>query len=371
MNRKNAVVKSILTPFAWLYYVIVGFRNMLFEWKILPSERYPLPVICVGNIAVGGTGKTPTTEYLVELLRKEYRVATLSRGYKRKTKGFLLVTEQHTSLEVGDEACQVKQKFPDITVAVDASRRRGIQKLLELPENERPDVIILDDGMQHRYVTPSLTIMLTEQSRIYFEDSLLPAGNLREPAREVYRADIIVVTKCHSILKPIELRLIEKNMRLMANQRLYFSTIEYGGMKAVFPDKALYPCTLQEISKNENIFLIAGIANPQPFTEKIKTHSDKVTEFIFSDHHIFKEADIQSMEHVMQKTPANNRRIICTEKDAVRLKSLACLPESWKSCLYFLPVKADFLYDKKKDFDERIIKHVCSTINMIQKNVKN
>jgi tetraacyldisaccharide 4'-kinase len=335
---------------------------MLFEWKILPSERFPLPVICIGNISAGGAGKTPFTEYLVSILKKNYRVATLSRGYKRKTKGFLIVNKQHTPYEVGDEACQVKQKFPDITVAVDANRRRGIRNLLKLPDSEIPDVIILDDAMQHRYVIPTLTVMLTEHSNIYYEDTLLPAGNLREPACEAHRPDIIVVTKCRSILKPIELRLIEKNMMPMANQHLYFSTFKYHGIEALFPDKALFPCHLSEISGNEYLLLIAGIANPQPFVEKVRKYSNKITEFIFPDHYFFKQTDIQRIDEVFRKLPANSGRIICTEKDAMRLKSIDCLPESWKSCLYFLPVQVDFLYNKENDFKERIMKHVYSTI---------
>ncbi|MDR3267233.1 MAG: tetraacyldisaccharide 4'-kinase [Tannerella sp.] len=371
MNRRNPVIKSILTPFALLYYVIVWFRNTLFEWGILPSERFPLPVICVGNITAGGTGKTPFTEYLIEILKQNYRVATLSRGYKRETKGFLIVNEQHTPIEAGDEACQIKQKFPNVIVAVDENRRRGIKKMLAMIENERPDVVILDDAMQHRYVSPSLTIMLTEHSNIYYEDSLLPAGNLREPHYEVYRSDIIVVTKCTSVLKPIERRLIEKNMMLMANQHLYFSTLKYHRMEALFPDKALHPCHLSEISENEDLLLIAGIANPHPFIEKVKNYSNKITEFIFPDHYSFGQPDIQSIDVIFQKMPSNNRRIICTEKDAMRLKSIDYLPESWKSCMYFLPIKIDFLYDKENDFKGRIIDHVCSTINIVNKNVKN
>jgi tetraacyldisaccharide 4'-kinase len=224
--------------------------------------------------------------------------------------------------------------------------------------------------MQHRYVSPSLTIMLTEHSNIYYEDCLLPAGNLREPEIEAYRSDIIVVTKCRSVLKPIELRLIEKNMMPMANQYLYFSTLNYQRLKALFSDKALYPCHLSEITGNENLLLIAGIANPQPFLKKVNQYSNKITKFIFPDHYSFKQSDIQRIDEAFQKLPTTNRRIICTEKDAIRLKSIDYLPESWKSCLYFLPIGIDFLYKKDDDFKKKIISHVCATIN-INKNAKN
>lgn len=354
-------------PFSWIYRAIVRLRNMLFEWKILPSERFPLPVICVGNIAAGGAGKTPFTEYLIEILKENYRIATLSRGYKRKTKGFLIVNERHTPIEAGDEACQIKQKFPEVIVSVDENRRRGIKKLLSMAENEKPDVVILDDAMQHRYVSPSLTIMLTERSNICYEDTLLPAGNLREPVSGAYRSDMIVVTKCSPSLKPEERRSIEKNMTPMTTNRLlYFSTLKYYEMKALFPDKVSSPCRLSEITVDEELLLIAGIANPQPFMEKIKKYSNRVTEFIFPDHYSFKRSDIQRMDKIFQKMPANGK-IICTEKDAMRLKSIGSLPESWKPRLYFLPTGIDFLYDKERDFRERIVKHVCFTINNIRK----
>jgi tetraacyldisaccharide 4'-kinase len=357
-------------PFAFIYYAIVQFRNMLFDRKILPSERFALPVICVGNIAVGGTGKTPFTEYLLGILKRDYKVASLSRGYKRATKGFLIVNGQHTPVDAGDEACQIKRKFPEVIVAVDGNRRRGIKKLLALPAGDKPDVIILDDAMQHRYVSPTFVIMLTEHSRLYYEDRLLPAGNLREPKTGACRADIIVVTKCPSVLQPVELRLMEKNMMLTAGQRLYFSTLIYRELKALFPDKAVHSCHLSEIAGNENLLLIAGIANPQPFLEKINQYSNNITKFIFPDHYSFKRSDILRMDKVFQQLPAAGRRIICTEKDAMRLKSVDCLPESWKPCLYFLPVEIGFLYGKEDDFKERITGHVCAVINT-NKNVKN
>jgi tetraacyldisaccharide 4'-kinase len=343
----------------------------MFDQKILPAKQFSLPVICIGNLSTGGTGKTPFTEYLINLLKKQYKVATLSRGYKRKTKGFIIANAQNTPHETGDEACQIKNKFPDVIVAVDKNRRRGIRNLLALPEKDRPDVIILDDAMQHRYVVPSLTIMLTEYCNIYYEDSILPAGNLRESANEAYRADIIVVTKCSTILKPIELRLIEKNMMLNANQRHYFSDIQYTRLYALFPDKAQPHCSLDRIDKNENILLIAGIANPQPFIEIIRKYSDKVTECIFPDHHDFKDSDIQHIDDIFQKMTPDSRRIICTEKDAMRLKAIGNLPESWKSHIYYLQITINFLYDKTEEFNNKIIQHVYSTINLYKKNVKN
>jgi tetraacyldisaccharide 4'-kinase len=341
---------------------------MLFDLNILPSERFPVPVICIGNISVGGTGKTPLTEYLIRLLAKQYRVAVLSRGYKRETTGFLLAGGDCTAQDVGDESCQIKRKFPDIIVAVDADRRRGVRRLLALPAGERPNVILLDDAMQHRYLLPSLTIMLTEYGNLYYDDTLLPAGNLRESFHAVYRTDIVVVTKCPENIKPIDLRIMEKNMSLMANQRLYFSGISYHRVEPLFPSGKLKSSALTEIGRNEGILLITGIANPQPLITVLKSHFDHVHICEFPDHHSFKQPDIQRIDDKFREIQSASRRIICTEKDAVRLKSLDCLPVVWKSCLYYLPISVTFMFEHGDNFDTRILKHVISTINIQQKN---
>ena len=359
MNRRNAFVRFVLTPFAYLYGFAVWFRNQLFDLKILPSRKYNVPVICIGNITAGGTGKTPFTEYVIALLQKQVRLASLSRGYKRQTTGFLWVERNSTALEAGDEACQIKQKFPDILVAVDDNRRRGIERLLSLPSGDQPDVILLDDAMQHRYVTPSLTIMLTDFNNIYYEDTMLPAGNLRESAKGVHRADIIVVTKCPDLFKPDERRLIEKNMMLPARQRLYFTKIKYYPLQPLFPSLALHPsCSLNEI-ENEELLLLAGIANPQPFIEKIKSHNARIKVRLFPDHHRFMPADIKEVNDEFQKmTSSYRKRIITTEKDAMRLKTLTFVPDEWKPVMYYLPMSVVFLFDQGDDFDENMIEHI-------------
>ncbi|MDR3251310.1 MAG: tetraacyldisaccharide 4'-kinase [Tannerella sp.] len=374
MNRKNGFVRCLLTPFAWLYGLAVRLRNLSFDCGILPSERYPVPVVCIGNISVGGTGKTPFTEYLVGLLKKQYRVASLSRGYKRRTKGFIIADADCSAREVGDEACQIKHKFPDITVAVDTNRRRGISRLLALPDDVRPEVILLDDGMQHRYVRPSLTVMLTDYNNMYYDDKILPVGNLREPVDASYRADIIVVTKCGDVIKPIDLRIIEKQMAIMAYQRLYFSNVRYKVLEAVFPSCALSP---PELSDVKDILLVAGIANPQPLVDKLKSCSSSspspspanLNVCLFPDHHDFGVADIKHIDNVFRKMPADSL-IISTEKDAMRLKTLDFLPADWKQRLYYLPISVEFLFERGENFDAEILKHIVSTINIYKKNVK-
>jgi tetraacyldisaccharide 4'-kinase len=363
MNRKHVSIRLILAaPIAFIYRLITEARNMLFEWKLLPSEKFPVPVICVGNITVGGTGKTPFTEYLIRLLtRQPYRVATLSRGYKRRTKGFVLANAACTAGEVGDESCQIKHKFPDITVAVDANRRRGIRRLLSLPAEKRPQVILLDDAMQHRYVSPSLTIMLTDYRRLYCNDRILPAGNLRESPRAAYRADIIVVTKCGKDLNPADLHIIEKKVSPTANQRLYFSDIAYHKAEPVFPSTQPRSCSLSETDKSEDILLIAGIANPAPLIARMQSHFAHLHVCVFPDHHSFKPSDIRQMDLLFKRMTSSTRKIICTEKDAVRLRSLTHLPDEWKPCLYYIPISVEFLFGRGNGFDAGILKHITTT----------
>ena len=356
MNRKNAFVRFVLTPFAYLYGFAVWFRNRLFDLKILPSRKYDVPVICIGNITAGGTGKTPFTEYLIVLLQKQVRIASLSRGYKRNTKGFVRVERNSTASEAGDEACQIKQKFPAIQVAVDGNRRRGIEHLLSLPSGDRPEVILLDDAMQHRYVTPSLTIMLTDYHNLYYKDAMLPAGNLRESTKGAIRADIIIVTKCPDMIEPNERRLIEKNI---ACQRLYFTKIKYHPLEALFPSLAQHPCSLNEIEEDGELLLLTGIANPQPFIEKIKSYNARIRVRQFPDHHRFTPADIKEVNVEFQKmTATQKKRIITTEKDAMRLKALTFLPDEWKAALYYLPMSVEFLFGQGENFNENIIEHI-------------
>lgn len=358
-------------PVAAGYSLATWLRNQMFDLRLLPSRKYPIPIICIGNISLGGTGKTPFTEYLVALLKKHHRVATLSRGYMRKTKGFMTVNANSTASEAGDEACQIKRKFPDVIVAVDGNRRRGIKRLLELSENERPEVILLDDGMQHRYVTPSLTVMLTEYRNMYYKDYIFPVGNLRESIWSAYRADIIVVTKCEDDIKPIDVRIIEKNMLLTANQHLYLSKIRYGRMEALFPSLALHPCSLDESGVCDEVLFIAGIANPQPLIDKFKSLSSSVQTFIFPDHHYFTSLEMEEMDVAFQKMTSEKRRIITTEKDAMRLKTNEFLPKKWKPFLYYLPITMTFLFEQGENFDSRILKHVISTVNINKKHVRN
>ena len=327
---------KLLTPFSFLYGIGVRFRNQLFDWKVLRTERYDLPIICVGNLTVGGTGKTPHTEYIIRLIKDRYRVAVLSRGYKRKTSGFLLADQRSTSKDIGDEPYQMKRKFPDILVAVDADRRRGIRNLLALPENKRPEVIVLDDAFQHRYVAPTLNILLTDCHRLYTQDKLLPAGRLREPMDGARRADVIIVTKCESCIQPIDFRIIEEDIHLSAYQELYFSRILYGELEPVFSGKAPKR-TLKGWPLLQRFSLVFRmIRHPRHPSRKRESinHTEHVTSLIFPDHHAFDRHDIQKIQTAFKRLTSTSKLIIITEKDAARLRDLPRFP--WNGFLIYI-----------------------------------
>lgn len=357
--RKNDEIKlnSCLIPLSFLYGIGVWLRNRLFDWGILHSEQYSIPVICIGNLSVGGTGKTPHTEYIIRLLKDKYRIAVLSRGYKRQTSGFILADSESSSLEIGDEPFQMKSKFPDILVAVDANRRRGIQTLLSLPEKEKPEVILLDDAYQHRYVRPSLSIVLSDYHRLFYHDRLMPAGRLREPISHINRTDIVVVTKCDENMKPIDYRIIGKNMKLRAHQSLFFTSIVYGEIKPVFPVEAR-PLSLKDIRREDDILLISGIAAPVPFIREVEKYSDKVLPMVFPDHHIFGKSDFKKLDTVFKDMTSPRKLILVTEKDAARLKNSPLVPEKWKKSLYYLPIVIRFCNGQR--FDETIKKHIIT-----------
>ena len=222
MENDLIKINKWLYPFSFLYGIGVNLRNQLFDLNILRSQSFDVPVICIGNITVGGTGKTPHTEYLIKLLQKEFQVAVLSRGYKRKSKGFVLATPDTPMEQIGDEPFQMKQKHPQVHVAVDADRRRGIARLCEPGITPEVEVVLLDDAYQHRYVKPGINILLVDYHRMIGEDALLPAGRLREPERGKNRANIVIVTKCPHDIKPMDYRIISKHMDLYPYQKLLY-----------------------------------------------------------------------------------------------------------------------------------------------------
>jgi tetraacyldisaccharide 4'-kinase len=339
---------------SFFYGIAVSLRNELFNLKILFSKEFGLPIISVGNITVGGTGKTPHTEYIAELLETNFKVAILSRGYKRKTRGFYIVEPTSKVRQVGDEPLQIKLKFNGLTVAVDANRVRGIEKLKVLPN--KPDVILLDDAFQHRYVTPGINILLTDYNRLITKDSLLPYGRLREPASNKSRATIIIVTKCPAEIKPIDERIITKELEIKPYQSLFFSKIEYGPLIPVFPaDVSLKSVVLVE---GLTILMVTGIANPVSLKEYLKLGSHDIHEMDFPDHHQYTSRDLDRITTKFDSLASGRKIIITTEKDMVRFRDFGTVSETIRKSMYFIPLKISFLNNAGKEFNRKIVNYV-------------
>lgn len=350
------LLSALLFPISVLYGTVTFVRNKMFDCGILPSEKFDVPVICVGNLSVGGTGKTPHTEYLARLLSARYRVAVLSRGYKRKSKGFVLADERTTARELGDEPYQIRRKFPDIKVAVDADRRNGITRLMQLPDEEKPEVIILDDAFQHRYVKPTLSLLLTDCNKLYTSDYVLPAGRLREWKSGASRADIIIVTKCKADISDEERENILRQISPSKKQRVFFTYINYGELLPVFGDRS--DALMNVTSGNPEVILLTGIANPLPLKNKVEEFSSNIDMLSFPDHHDFSEADIRSVENRLKAGKDNRKIVVTTEKDAVRLLANSYLSDDYKGLFYYLPIKIDFCGGEAEDFDKIILNKV-------------
>lgn len=328
-------LRKLLFPFSIIYDGITSLRNLAYDKGWNKSKRYNLPVISVGNLSVGGTGKSPMIEYLIELLLEDYEVAVLSRGYKRKSKGFLEVLVSSTVEEVGDEPLQFKQKFPKVTVAVCASRQEGIEKL-----RSRAEVILLDDAFQHRKVKPSFSMVLTPFDDLFTNDLVLPAGNLRESRRGIRRADVVIVTKCPDQVAYAKLQQIQFDMKLRPPQRVFFSKIGY--------DAKIHGVTESlsiDYLKDKPFTLVTGIANPKPLTAFLTARNYNFKHEAFPDHHAFTSADITRLK--------GHDIILTTEKDYVRLQ-----PKLGKFALYYLPIKTLILNDQEKVFKEMILEAV-------------
>ena len=346
-------INDWLLPFSWIYGSIVRFRNWLFDMGLKKSKAFSIPIISVGNITVGGSGKTPHVEYLIRLLHDKAKIAVLSRGYKRKSHGYVLAEESTTMPEIGDEPFQMHQKFSDIYVAVDAKRARGIENLQNDEATKDVDVVLLDDAFQHRYVKPGINILLVDYHRLIIYDKMLPAGRLREPLSGKNRADIVIITKCPKDLKPMEFRVLTKAMDLYPFQKLYFTSIDYDTPKGVFEEKQIELDKLQDY----HVLLLTGIASPKQMEHDLKPMTKDITNLSFGDHHSFKGKDIDRINDAFESMP-EPRIIITTEKDAVRLRETEGLYEKVKSNMYELPIKVSFMLDQQDNFNEKIISYV-------------
>lgn len=345
------IVRVLLFPFACLYGLITQIRNKFFDWGIIPSKSFNMPVISVGNLSYGGTGKTPHIEYLIRLLHKEFKVATLSRGYGRKTKGFVLANEFSSYQEIGDEPLQYSQKFKKIDVAVDECRRRGIKLL----SNLKPDLnsILLDDAFQHRYVKPGLSILLTDFHKLYVNDYPMPTGTLREFRRGAKRADIIIVTKTNSVFSPITKRRITNLIKPCKHQSLYFSYIKYSH-KVALTDFVENP----EKKKYNTIILFTGIANSYPLQEHLRNYCSELIILDFPDHHQYNVSDLEKIKTTYLDVFSKNKIIFTTEKDAMRLIKTDLFEKIKHLPIFYIPIEIKFHLGGEKGFEKQIVDYV-------------
>lgn len=341
-------LRVFLYPLSFLYGGVLRFRHWLFDREILKGSSFNFPIICVGNLATGGTGKTPMTEYLVEMLKDHYKIATLSRGYKRKTTGFAIANEHTTALDIGDEPMQFHEKYPDLAVAVGEERLAAIPQLLQArPETE---LIILDDAFQHRQVKAGLNILLTDYKNIYSKDFLLPAGNLRDVPAAAKRAEIIVVTKCRSDMDLPEKEKIIKSIRPLPRQQVFFAETIYGQPYHLFNKSAAI------INRETRALLISGIANPVYLQEFLNNHIGGFEMMRFADHHIFSSDDLKQIIKQFENLQAANKMILTTEKDGMRLKKFE--KELGDYPVYALPIKHHFLFYEGQKFEELVLKFI-------------
>lgn len=343
MSRSRLISTLLLLPLSKLFGAAVWVRNKMFDKGMLKQAQFDVPVLVVGNLAVGGTGKTPHVEYLVGAFSSSRKVAVLSRGYRRATKGFVLATPQSRPEDIGDEPYQIYRKFsPYVMVGVCEKRVEGINRMLEIdPEIE---MFILDDAFQHRYVQPQAAIVLTEFNRPASADKMLPYGRLREPLTSLSRADVVVISKCPDGLKPIDYRTVKENLKLFPFQQVFFSRYTYGHLVPVFPEQVSKVPQLAELTPNDSLLCLTGIANPWPFRNYLKgLKTALIKGKRFPDHHYYSSDDMKQVEAAFDALPGDRRYIITTEKDAVRLFNNPYFPHRLKKLIFYLPISVEFI----------------------------
>ncbi len=348
MNLNSFFLKSfriLLFPFAIVYGIVVIIRNKLYDKGYLKSVSFNFPIINVGNLSIGGTGKSPMVELLLSLLKNNYKTATLSRGYKRKTKGYVMASSNSNALEIGDEPMQFHTKFPEAYVAVCEERILGVPHILQ----DVPDlnVIILDDAYQHRAIKPGFNILLTDYNNLFSRDFFLPTGDLREPRSGYKRADIIVVTKCPKKLTEEERRKTIRSIEPLPHQSVYFASLEYDVLYQINN-----PEQKRGITSTDEVLLVTGIANPKPIKDLLLEKSHAYEQMDFSDHHIFTIDDLKEIKRKFERMDSQSKFILTTEKDAMRFikfkDELNDLP------FYVLPVRHNILFEEESDFNDQI-----------------
>ncbi len=352
---KKTLKYIFLSPFSLLYGIVTWFRNWLYDKKLLSSTEFSLPLICVGNLAVGGTGKTPHSEFILSHLQDDWNVALLSRGYKRETKGFVLADDACDSKSIGDEPYQIYRKFPKVKVAVDESRVHGVTELQRL----FPDLqcVVLDDAFQHRKIKAGLSILLTDYSNLYADDHVMPLGRLREWRSGSRRADVIVVTKCPT--NELDFVGIESRLNLQKDQELYFSSFEYDEIIPIFDEVETEKYTIERIQKKQShLLLVTGIVSPKSIVDYLKNYTTNIESLSFPDHHSFGIKDFERIKSDFERIKSLEKLIITTEKDASRLIGDKSFPDELKPYVYALPIRVKIMQEKEVVFIEKLRNYV-------------
>jgi tetraacyldisaccharide 4'-kinase len=344
----------LLLPFSWLYAAVMQMRNVSFDRRWLSIHQFELPVISIGNLTVGGTGKTPHAEYLINLLSPHHQIALVSRGYGRKTKGVVIANQNSTAAEIGDEPKQMANRFKNLQVIVAEKRVDGITAALNQPE--KPDLIVLDDAYQHRYVLPGLSILLIDYNRPVWNDYVLPAGRLREPVTGMKRAHLIIITKCPEILSDKDACEIKTIVHQYTHAEVFFTTVGYGKPEPLFHNSK--PLEIQS-HNNSAVVALSGIANPEPFHSYLSSLASEVSVAAFPDHHVFTLKNLNRVNLQFQQLKNNHKYIFTTEKDGARLMSMVeALPEPFKTSCYTLPIGVKFLFNQQEKFNQKIEAYV-------------
>lgn len=336
----------LFAPLAFLYRLAVSFRHNLFDWGFLKSEKFDIPIICIGNITVGGTGKTPMAEMVMAYMMRTHRVALLSRGYGRRTKGYLEVQPTAHYRDVGDEPLQIKRKFPEAVVVVCEKRVEGIRRI----QAEHPEVnlIVMDDGFQHRHVDPKINILMVDSTRPIQSDRMLPLGTLRDLPEQLHRVHYFIITKCPERMAPIDRRILRKVLIKYAYQQIYFTRLESFTPQPVFPTEV----TGEPLVKRRRVIALSGIGNPSPFLKTLREWYEVVAELTFDDHHVYRVRDMQALAQLLREHP--DTVIVTTEKDAVKMCRPERIPPEVRRALYYMPINISFIEDSATDFLQKL-----------------
>jgi len=352
-------LRLLLLPIGFIYGIVTAIRNWLFDLNILLQKPYNKPVIVLGNLTVGGTGKTPHAAYIINLLQSHFKVALVSRGYMRQTKGLVVANEQSTAKEIGDEPMLLKQKFTNLAVVVSEKRVLGVDQCFS--ESIDSEVVVLDDAYQHRYVKPGLSVLLIDYNRPIWNDWMLPAGNLREFTCGKKRADMVIITKCPSNLSEAESQIIEKRLRLSVSQSVFYTALAYGKLYPLF--KADDQEISDTIAKDDGIIALSAIASPKPFIDFLKGLSNEVVEMSYPDHYALTSKDMAEVALRFNGLSNSRKWIVTTEKDAVKLRELNNLPAEIVSFIRVLPIEPEVLFNQSQRFKHQILHYVRQSLS--------